>query len=163
MNIMKKIQFFLPLIAMAVLIGGCPYASKFPIDAASVKINPALLGKWEPKSSANDIYLIGKQDDFHYKVERRSKEDGKPAFYVAYCSLVDGETFLNLKNADEENMYYLYKLELNSSNTKITLKSVTGNIDEKFETAAQLKEFIKKYKSLSFFYDKDEDVFIKAD
>lgn len=163
MNIMKKIKFFLPLIVITVLIGGCPYASKFPIDAASVKVNPAILGKWEPKSSADDLYFIGKQDDFHYKIEKRTKDNNKPTFYSAHASIIDGETFLNIKNADEENMYYLYKLELNSSNTKITLKSVTGNIDEKFETAAQLKEFIQKYKSLSFFYDKDEDVFIKAD
>ena len=44
----------------------------------------------------------------------------------------------------------------------IKLLPVTENIDEKFTSSAELKKFIEKNKSLSFFYDKDENSFIKT-
>ena len=59
-------------------------------------------------------------------------------------------------------MYYLYKIDMQSGASFIKLLPVTENIDEKFTSSAELKKFIEKNKSLSFFYDKDENSFIKT-
>ena len=143
------------------MLGGCPYKSGVPIDPAVVKVNPALLGKWESKISTEEKYDVSKADDFTYKIEKRNKDSKEPTIYRAYASDVDGEIFLNLAEEAYPNEYYLYKLDLNSSVSKVTLHGITENIREKFTSSAELKAFIKKYKGLSFFYDKTEDVYIK--
>ncbi len=145
------------------MLGGCPYGSQIPLDTTGKKINPVLLGTWEPKSSSDDQYKITKEDEFTYKIVKTSKNAKEPAVYKAYLSDLDGDTFLNLweENGSSEKTYYFYKLELNSSNTKATLSSVTENITEKFTTGEEMKAFFKKYKGLSFFYEKTQDVFIK--
>lgn len=143
------------------MMGGCPYKSDFPIDVPAIKVNPSLLGKWESKNSSEEIYNVSKENDFTYKIEKKNKDSKEPTVYYAHASDVDGETFLNLREDGTAIEYYLYKLELNSSVSKATLRSVTENITEKFGSSAELKAFIKKYKNLSFFFDKTEDVYIK--
>ncbi len=143
------------------MLTGCPYESKVPVDSPSVKINTALLGKWEPKSSSShDTYTVSKKDEFTYIIEKKP-ENSEPTFYDAHLSNVDDDVFLNVKSSS--NTYFLYKLVLNKSGNKVTLFSVTENIDETFTTSEELKVFIKKHKALSFFYAKEEEVFIKAD
>lgn len=160
----KQIKFFLPLVLLAVFLGGCPYGSKVPIDEPSVKINNALVGKWEPKAMSDNIYTVSKSSDFSYKIVRTSKKSTDVVNYSAYVSDVDGDTFLNIEDeSDSDKKYYLYKLVLNSSSTKATLMPVTENIDEVFTTSADLKSFIRKYRNLSFFFEKEEDVYIKED
>jgi hypothetical protein len=163
---MKNLKFFIPLFAIAVFIGGCPYASEVAIDNPSVKVNPSLLGSWEKKSSEKYIYTVSKTDDFNYKITRTDSAAQSPSIYKAYMSDVDGDKFLNLQETgsySEKATYYLYKVELNSSSTRVTLKPLTENIREKFSTSDELKSFIRKNKNLSFFYGKDEEVFYKAD
>jgi hypothetical protein len=43
------------------------------------------------------------------------------------------------------------------------LYEVTDNIDEEFESAAELKAYIAKYKDLSFFYEKSTLQYYKED
>lgn len=161
---MKKLKWILPLLAIAVFLGGCPYGSDVPIDQPSVKINEQLLGNWESKSSSEDTYTITKKDANTYKIEKKSKSSSNPTIYYAFPSTVGSDTYLNLyeENADPKE-YYLYKMTVNSSATKITLAEMTENVDEKFTSSSELKAFIEKYKGLSFFFSKDELVYIKAD
>jgi len=160
---MKTIKWILPLLVLTVMLGGCPYGSEIPLDTTGKKINPALLGDWEPKSSSSAKYKITKDNDFTYKIVKSSADSKEPTVYKAYLTDLDGETFLNLWEVNESSnkTYYFYKLELNSSNSKATLSSVTENIKEKFSTGEEMKAFFKKYKNLSFFYEKTQDVFIK--
>ncbi len=162
---MNKLKFVLPLIALCILLGGCPYESKVPIDSPSVKINPALLGKWEPKSSSGNHYVVSKLDDYNYKIEEKKKDSKEPAIYQAYLSNVDGDIFINLYKVKDEmgQKFFFYKVTLNKSETKVTLAPVTENIDEVFEKSEELKAFFQKNKNLSFFFEKEEDVFIKED
>ena len=162
---MNKLKYLIPLIAICLFLGGCPYESKIPIDSPSVKINAALLGKWEPKSTSGDHYIVSKLDDFTYKIEVKKKDDKDPTVYNAYLSNIDNDVFLNLYNSKEEleRKYYFYKLTINKSETKLTLASVTENIDEKFEKPEEMKSFFQKSKNLSFFFEKEEDVYIKED
>jgi virulence-associated protein VagC len=52
---------------------------------------------------------------------------------------------------------------MTTSGSKLTLAPVTENIDEKFASSEEIKAFFKKNMAMSFFFDKDEDVYIKAD
>ena len=45
---------------------------------------------------------------------------------------------------------------------RITVFEVTDNIDEKFDDSEDLKEFVSKYKDLSFFYNKDEETYLRG-
>lgn len=147
-----------------IVLAGCPYGSEVPIDKPTVKVDEKLLGQWEPKSSSDDQISITKEDEFTYRIEKKSKNSTDPTIYKAYLSMIDGATFMNVwEENSSQKSYYLYKLEISSSGAKATMSPITDNIEEKFETSEALKAFIKKYKELSFFYQKDKDVFIRAD
>jgi len=159
---MKTMKWILPLLILTVMLCGCPYSSQVPLEATGKKINKELLGTWEPKSSSDDQYKISKDDEFTYKIVKTSKNSKDPQIFKAYITEIDGDAFLNLwEENGSDKAYYFYKLELNSSSSKATLSSVTENITEKFTTGEEMKAFFKKYKNLSFFYEKSQDVFIK--
>ena len=151
------------MLILTVMLGGCPYNSEIPMDKTGKKIDRALLGTWEPKSSSTDKYIITADNDFTYKIVKNSKDTKEPTIYKGYLVDLDGDTFLNIweETGTTEKSYYFYKMELNASATKVTLSSVTENITEKFNTGAEMRAFFKKYKDLSFFYEKSQDVFIK--
>jgi hypothetical protein len=67
--------------------------------------------------------------------------------------------FLNLKKQDDDKFYF-YKVEL-TDKQNFVMHEVTDNIDEKFNTANELKAFFEKHKDLSFFYNKDEKKYKK--
>ena len=160
---MNKLKWILPLFALAIMLGGCPYQSENALDKPSIKVNPILLGAWEPKSSSDDKYTVTKDDEFTYKIEKKGKEAKDVTHYKAFLSKVDDSNFLNLweDNGTTPITYYFYKVELNSANSKVTLSPVTENITEKFATGDEMKAFFKKYKNISFFYGKDAEVLIK--
>jgi hypothetical protein len=160
-----KTIFITALCALCLVVfAGCPYGSEVSIDKASVKVDEKLLGKWEPKSSSDDQITVTKADQFTYKIEKRTKNSADVTVYKGFLSTVDGTKFINIfEESASTPTYYLYKLDISSSGAKATLAPITDNIDEKFETSEALKAFIQKYKDLSFFYVKEEDVFIRAD
>jgi hypothetical protein len=165
---MNKLKFALPLLALCVALGGCPYESKVPLDSAVVKINPALIGTWQSTDSASsDQYIVSKLDDSHYKIEQKEKDltaDGLfKGTYNGYLSNVDGEMFMNLSSTDslEAGNFFFYKIALNKAGSKLVIASVTENIDEKFTKPEELKAFFQKNKGLSFFYEKEEQLLVK--
>jgi hypothetical protein len=151
------------MLIIAVVLGGCPYKSDIPVDAVGKKINPALLGVWEPKSSGDEKYTIAKENETTYKITKTSKNSKEPTVYKGHIVDVDGTSYLNLQQQGEmaDKGYYIYKVEVNAGGNKVTLQGLTENITETFKTGDEFKAFIKKYKGLSFFYDKQEDVYNK--
>jgi hypothetical protein len=152
------------MFAIAIMLGGCPYKSDVPLADKGKNINAALIGVWEPKSGGSDEkYTVTKDNDYTYQIVKTSKNAKEPTTYKAYAVDVDNETFLNLWQEGEmaDKGYYIYKMEVNAGGNKLTLTSMTENVTEKFKTGDELKAFIKKYKGLSFFYDKTQDIFIK--
>lgn len=59
--------------------------------------------------------------------------------------------------------YYLYKMDVSPSGSRITLSAVTENIDEVFTSSAELKAFIQKNMKHSFFFEKEEEVYLRLD
>ncbi len=166
---MKKTVYLLSIIAVSFFLTGCPYESTVPIDKPTVKYPASLLGKWEPKSSSDDLYIITKKDDYSIIITKTKKEvkaDEKPEVYEAFLSEVAGTNFLNLYEKQEEEgskKFFLYKLEISTSGARLTLSAITENVDEKFDNSAALKNFIEKNMMHSFFFGKDDEVYIRAD
>lgn len=162
---MKKLVLQIAAFAgLAMLLTACPYGSDVPIDTPSVKTDDKLMGKWEAKSSSDYFYTVTKKDDFNYKFEKKGKTSTDVTTYTAFVSVIDNIKFMNVcDDASSTKVYYLYKIEQSASGAKTTLIPVTENIDEKFATSAELKTYIKKYMALSFFYEKDQDEYFRAD
>jgi hypothetical protein len=156
-------KWMLPVLVMLLMLAGCPYKSDFALDTKGKKVNPALLGKWEPKSGFKESYNVTQTSDFTYRIVKMHEDKKDSSVYSAYLVDLDGDQFLNLQQQGEmaDKGFYFYKVELNTSGSKVTLWPVTENISEKFATAEEMRAFFKKYKGLSFFYDKQQEVYIK--
>jgi hypothetical protein len=161
---MKHIQRITGLLAIAFLFMGCPYGTEVAIDEKpQIKVMSALLGKWEKRSSADYSYTVSRLDEYNYKIEKLTTSSGEKTVYTGFLSDVEGEKFFNIREETATpKTYYLYKVDLSGGDNMVKLVSVTDNIDEKFTSSAELKKFIEKYKGLSFFYDKDEDSYIRT-
>ncbi len=164
---MNKLVQLVAMAACCFLLMGCPYETEVPISEPSVTFPADLLGKWEPKSSGDEIVTIRKKTDYIVsisKTKKEPKEDDKPEEYEAYLSEVDAVKFLNISEVGEQGSgakFYLYKIEVSANNSRITLNAVTENIDEQFSNSAELKAFIQKNMHLSFFYEKEDEIYQK--
>jgi len=161
---MRSFRILSILVLFSIAFMGCPYSAEIPIDNAVVKIDEKLLGKWESKSSSDYMYTVSKEDGMTYKIEKKSNSSGDITTYKGYLSDISGTRYLNVwEDGSATRTYYFYKVEVSTSGAKSTLSPVTENITEKFTTSAELKDFFRKNQALSFFFDKDQDVYIKAD
>ena len=159
---MKCSRILSGLAMASFLFMGCPYSSEVPIDQPAVKIDEKLLGTWESKSSTDYTYKVTKSDANTYAIEKKSMSSGDVTNYKGFISDIGGVRYMNIyEDGSTTNTYYFYKLEISTSGVKSTLTPVTENIDEKFTTSSELKDFFKKNQVNSYFFDKDEDVYIK--
>jgi len=155
---MKSLTSLIGLLSLCVLFIGCPYESYVPIDKPFVKINPKLLGSWTVNENKGEEYKISKRDEFTYLIEyTENKKSSDYGPFLAYASIVNGVTFLNLwenKASETSHPYSFYKLEI-TSDSKITLFEVTENVDEKFASSDELKTFIAANMHTSYFFGKE--------
>jgi hypothetical protein len=82
--------------------------------------------------------------------------------YVSHLSVLKGADnkeykFLNMK---KDGSFYLHRMDL--SEKQFVLYEMTDNVDEKFNSSAELREFVKNNMHLSFFYNKDELTYYKG-
>jgi len=77
--------------------------------------------------------------------------------YEAFLSDIDGIKFLNVRQLDDfsEFGYYIYKLTFKGKN-EFYLSPVTDYLKKNFVTSAELRNYIKKYKEIEFFFGIDE-------
>jgi hypothetical protein len=162
--LMKILQRLMALVSLAILLMGCPYGTEIAIDdKPAVKIIPALLGKWEQRSSTDYSYTVSKTDEFNYKIEKLTIASGDKSVYNGFVSEVGGDKFFNIsEETANPKVYYLYKIDMSAGDNLIKLVAVTENVKEKFTSSGELKKFIEKNKGLSFFWDKTEDSYIKT-
>ena len=164
----KKIFPLLILAVLVLLITACPYASMVPIDQPSVKVQKDLLGKWVKagdQSKENlDFFVISQIGDSKYNIIKNEYNTYDSAYketiYLSHISKIDNLSFMNMQQ-DGKGDYFLYKIDVGQG--EFALYELTDNIDEKFNTSPKLKAFIKKNMQLSFFYNKDEEKYIKSD
>lgn len=159
---MKKFRILALIGMISLVFMGCPYSSDVSIDTASVKIDEKLVGKWEAKSSSDYSYTVSKADAYNYTIEKKSASSGDVTTYKGFLSNIAGTMYLNVfEDGSTTVTYYFYKIEISPSGSKCTMTPVTENITEKFTTSTELKDFFKKNQGLSFFFDKDQDIYIK--
>jgi len=162
----KHISIFF-LTAVSIFLFACPYKSKVPIDAETVKIKPELIGKWVKNTDIEKekpaFFIISELSKTKYQFTKNEYSTYDSTYkltnYTVYFSLIENVEFMNMQEENGED-FLLYKIV--SGNKEITLFEVTDNIDEQFTTSAELKAFIKKYMNLSFFYNKDEEKYVKV-
>lgn len=166
---MKKFIQLFAVVSFSFLLLGCPYETEVPIDQPSIKFPGNLFGRWEPKNSSDDVLTIKRKDDFVVTITK-TKKDAKPddsvEQYEAFLSEVDNIRFLNVTDVSENNAtlkYVLYRIDVSPNSARITLSAVTENIDETFTSSAELKAFIQKNMQHSFFFEKEEEVYLRLD
>lgn len=162
----KRIVPFIMLAVIVMLITACPYTSSVPIDNPAVKVDKNLLGKWVKSSDQTNehpnFFVITNIGDLKYNIIKNEYNSTDSAFtqtvYISHISKIDNLSFMNMQQ-DGKGDYYLYRIDL--GNGEFSLFELTDNIDEKFNTSPELKAFIKKNMNLSFFYNKDEEKYLK--
>jgi biopolymer transport protein ExbD len=164
---MKTKSFFLILAAIVLVIAACPYTSTVPIDQPTVKTDKKMEGKWIKSSDVTaenpNFYEIKIFNDYKYTIVNNEYSSYDSTYtkttYIAHASKIENISFLNMQK-DGTGDYYLYKFELGPD--ELTLFELTDNIDEKFNSSADLKAFVQKNMKLSFFYNKDETKYLKS-
>ena len=167
-NLFNKIATTLGLIAIVVLLAGCPFSSSVPIDEGTVKVSSDLVGEWispGDKESANPTYfVITKDDKFHAtarKIEYSSTDSSySETIYHLTFSDVSGETFMNAVE-EEGTTYNLYKFKFDEKTGEVSTSEVTDYIKETFSTSAELKDFIAKNKSNSYFFTNTNETYVR--
>ena len=163
---MKRIFKTLSIAFLACILTGCPYTSSVPIDEPNVKVDKKFIGKWVKTDDLTadnpSYYEIDRHDKFLYKITDNSYNSMDSTYsremYISHVTDIEGTTFMNMQK-DGTGDYYLHKVVLNDK--VMTFIEVTENIDEQFDTSAELKAFIAKYMHLSFFYNKEEVEYTK--
>ena len=156
---MKKAFQLFAMISCCILLWGCPYTSDVPISKP-IALDTRLTGKWEQKASDDNLFMVSKDGD-EYKIEKKEKKSGNVTVYKAILSDVKGIKYLSIYENGGTPSYSLYKVEVSKGNDLVTLSGITENVQEKFTTSDELKAFIEKYQNLSFFFDKDAEVYVK--
>lgn len=148
------------LFIIAIATTGCPYQSVQPVDVPNVKVDIALLGRWEDATGSTSfgsekaVYVVTKKSEYIYGIETTSYDlnpetneyDKSVTVYEGHVSLINDSKFLNVKQVspmqDGEVLYYIYKMEVAGNNC--ILSEVSSCIDKKFSTSSELKGFLLK-------------------
>jgi hypothetical protein len=167
-NPFRKSLASIAILALLVLLTGCPYSSSLPIDEGSVKVSSALAGEWmsaADKESENPTYYVISKDDTHHATAKKMEFSSSDSSYSETTyhltfSDVSGETFMNAIEEGNES-YNLYKFAFNEKTGEIKTSEVTDYIKETFSSSPELKAFIAKNKSNSYFFTNTDETYIR--
>jgi hypothetical protein len=168
LNLFQKLVTSIGFMAVVVLLAGCPYSSVVPIDEGTVKVDDKLVGQWISAADTETVnptyFVITKDDKFHataIKKEFSSADStySETKFHLTFSD-VNGETFMNAME-DEGSAYSLYKFSYDEKSGKVNTSEVTDYIKESFNSSAELKAFIAKNKSNSYFYTNTSETYVR--
>jgi len=167
-NLFQKVLSSLGLLAIVVLLSGCPFSSSVPIDDGTVKISDKLAGEWisaaDNKSENPMYYVIIINDPTHATAKKMEFSSSDSTYsetiYHLTFSDVKGDTFMNAIE-NEGTSYYLYKFKFDENSNEINTSEVTDYIKETFGTSGELKDFIAKNKSNSYFFTNTSDTYVR--
>jgi len=165
---MKTKLFLISFFAVVIFVlTACPYQSQVPIAEANKKVDKKVLGKWLKNSDLEkdnpEYFEISALDKYKYnivKFEYQSNDSTyKETKYITHFTYIEDYVFMNMQK-DGEGDFYMHRLDMKGD--EFVLYEITDNIDEKFTTSEEFKEFVKKYMKLSFFYNKDEVKYVRS-
>jgi len=167
-NLFQKVIVSFGLMAIVVLLAGCPYSSSVPIDEGTVKVSSKLPGQWilsGDKDSENPTYYVITNDDKYHATAKKMEYSSSDSTYSETIyhltfSDVGGEVFMN---ALEEGgtTYSLYKFSFDEDAGEIYTNEVTDYIKETFSSSTELKSFILKNKSNSYFFTNTNETYVR--
>ena len=167
-NLFQKVMATLGLMAIVVLFSGCPFSSSVPIDEGTVQVSPALSGQWispgDKEAENPTYYIISRVDNFNATAKKMEYSSSDSAYaetlYHLTFSDVSGETFMN---AMEEGgtAYSLYKFSFDEKTGEVKTSEVTDYIKETFTTSKEMKDFIAKNKSNSYFFTNTNETYVR--
>jgi len=120
------------------VLTGCPYSSEVPLEQATAKIDPVLIGKWVKKSTDENpkFYDVVKLNEtlYNFVENEYSSSDKKynKTEYKGHLTVIGTTKFLNL---EKDGKYYFHKIEMTNANQSFVLYEVTDNIDETFTSS----------------------------
>lgn len=159
-NNMRTVNIAVLAGALSMVLMGCPYESKLPLDTADKsKPDKSLCKEWDEKDNDDDIWKC-ELDGNQYKITKKSLESPEedPTVYFGWLTQVGEAQFLNVyEQSYEDKSYMLWKMVKKGEGDRIKFMAVTDNITEEFTTSEDLKAFVKKNMELSFFYNKDDE------
>lgn len=167
-NVFQNVLVSVGLLAIVVFLTGCPYSSSFPIDEGTVKVSSALEGQWvsaaDMESENPTYFVITKDDKFHATAKKTEFSSSDSTYsetiYQLTFSDVNGEVFMNVLELGGAN-YNLYKFRFDEKEGKIFTSEVTDYIKEKFGTSKELKDFIAKNMSNSYFFTNSDETYMR--
>jgi len=169
---MKKLLKASLLLPLLVLFTACPYESTVPISNADIPVDKKFLGNWYKegemdKEYPSEYYEIKTESPETYKITKYdlNTDDNsyKQEVYISHITyfIVENDNNYSFLNMKKDGKYYLHRIKL--SDTRFVLYELTDNIDEKFNTVEEMRKFVEKNMTLSFFYNKDEVTYYKGD
>lgn len=166
-TLMKSLVSASILIIAALLLAGCPYSSSVPLSEPSEAVDPGLYGKWLKDSGDEnpDYYDIEEIDGISFNLTKftwdsEALEYSMDTRYTSWFTTIGDVRFINIEDVDDPGTYYFYKLEMPTADSFV-LFEVTDNIDEEFTDSDEIYEFFDAYKHLSFFYNTDEETYLR--
>jgi len=138
-NLLQKVLSSAGLLAIVLLIAGCPYSSSVPIDEGTVKVPSGLAGQWMTKSDKESeepvenptYYVISKDDKFHATAKKFEYSSSDSSYtetiYNLTFSDVNGVVFMNAKEVGGDT-YSLYKFTFDEKGNYINTSEVTDYI-----------------------------------
>jgi hypothetical protein len=164
----ERILVSLSLMVFVLLLAGCPYSSSVPIDEGTVKIEAGLEGNWvstqDTESENPTYYVISKDDKFHATAKKMEYSSSDSVYsetiYTLTFSDVNSEVFMNAIEKGGST-YNLYKFSFDEKTGEIYTSEVTDYIKETFSTSKELKDFIAKNKSNSYFFTNTNETYVR--
>jgi hypothetical protein len=168
LNLFQKVLASIGLISIVILLAGCPYSSSVPVDEGTVKVSDDLVGQWiskaDKESEKPSYYIITKDDKYHATAKKMEYSSSDSSYsetkYQLTFSDVNGETFMNALENEGTN-YSLYKFKFDEKAGEIYTSEVTDYIKETFTTSKELKDFIAKNKSNSYFFTNTNETYVR--
>lgn len=171
LNLFQKVISSAGLLTLVLLIAGCPYSSSVPIDEGTVKVPSGIEGQWMSKSDKDSeepvekptYYVIKKDDKFKataikYEYSTTDSSYAETVYSLTFSD-VNGVVFLNAREAGTDT-YSLYKFEFNDKEKTIITSEVTDYIKETFNSSKELKDFIAKNMSNSYFFTNTTETYV---
>lgn len=169
-NLIQNVLGTITLLVIVILLTGCPFSGTIPIDEGTVVVPDDILGTWVKVSDTSETnpatYTISRKDKYHAEVSKfepaENEADSHETFYGLTFSDVKGDVFLNVQEAGSSTFYY-YKFHYDKEAMQISLFEVSDYIKESFDSSKDLKDFIIRNKSLSFFFTNTTETYIRKD
>jgi hypothetical protein len=143
----KLLSFSLPLLAMAIVLAGCPTGIEYPLGTpGSEKIDERLLGTWYTDKDDPEFQSlrIEKRDDYSYKIEvfdTGTMYEPEGTSFYGWVTKLGGRDFIFAKPiGGAEYFTYCYMIDGAKQMRSYDVGLLVGGTDAVSSTASYRKE-----------------------